>query len=440
MNDKVIEQGVIATIDELNIFQMPVIQSAVHRSCLVEFRPTSQLNPTSDSPIHFSLGGDSRNYLDLSKTRLHVKAKLISSDGSEIEKSEIVAPVNQLLQSLWSSVELKISGKTVSMTTNGTYPYVAYLQSILKQSDPAKESQLSTQMYFKENGGLAMDENPITNIGFMRRKQFFDGGKSVSMEGPLAIDFAKTPRYLLCNTSVDLTLFRSRPEFVIQALGDKDYRLSIEDVFLRAHYVVVSPGILLGHGKALATSANAIYPFLRTECKTFNIASGSTSFRYDNVFNNSYPQRIICVFVRSDSFSGKKELNPFLFHHFDLSQIEISVDGVSVPGRPISCKFDDKGRDAVEPYLRLYDCIGSTNNPMFSNGLELTDFVQGYSIFAFPLNGGDLGTNYLEVMKSGNISVQGVFGTALDKSVTMILYSESSSVVEIDESRNVTVH
>ncbi|MEO1263988.1 MAG: hypothetical protein AAFZ15_34600 [Bacteroidota bacterium] len=440
MNDQVLEESVLATVDQLNLFQTPVIQSAIERSSILEFRPTTQLNSTSDCPIRFFLGGDSRHYLDISRTRLHVKAKLVRADGSQIEKSEIAAPVNQLLQSLWSSIELKISGKTVCMTTNGTYPYVAYFQTLLKQSDATKSSQLCTQMYFKENGGVLMDENPEVNLGFVRRKQLFEESAIVSMEGPLAVDFWSTNRFLLCNTSVDLTLFRSRPEFVVQAKGDENYKISIVDVFLRAHYVIVSPGVISGQAAGLRSGANALFPYVRTECKTFNIASGSRSFRFDNVLNSSYPQRILIAFVRSDSFSGKKELNPFFFHHFDLSQIEVSVDGVSVPGRPISCKFDDKGRDAAEGLLRLYDCIGTSNSQLFSNGLDITDFVHGFSIFAFPLNAGDLGNNFLEVMKTGNISVQGVFGSATDKSVTMILYSESTSVIEIDQSRNVTVH
>lgn len=442
MNDQIIQDSVIATVDQLNLFQPPIIQTAIEKTSIVEFRPTTQLTDDGFSPVTFSVGGDSRNYIDLSRTRLHVDGKIVLKDGSILPKASPIAPVNLTLQSLWSAIELKISGKTVSMNTNGTYPYIAYLKALIKESDATKTGQLTTQVFSKDRGGLKMDKLPSSNSGFQDRQDLFAESAVVSMEGPLSgVDLWSTPRYVLCNTPIDLTLFRSRPEFFLQSTGDKEYKFVITNICLKIFYIHSHPGILLGHANALSKiGAAALYPFMRTQCKTFNIPAGSRSFRFDNIFNQNFPQRILCAFVKSDAFSGKKELNPFLFHHFDLRQIEISADGISVPSRPMTFKFDEIGRGVVEPYLRLYDCIGASGNTAFSNGLSLKDFAQGYAIFGFPMNGGDLGGNYLEVMRSANICIQGTFGTALDQSVTLILYSESSSVAEIDSARNITVH
>ena len=66
MNDNILEDSVLATVDELNLFVPPAIQSAIQRSATVEFRPTTQLNDSTQAPVNFSLGGDSRMYLDLS--------------------------------------------------------------------------------------------------------------------------------------------------------------------------------------------------------------------------------------------------------------------------------------------------------------------------------------------------------------------------------------
>ncbi|NJL55647.1 hypothetical protein HC928_10935 [bacterium] len=438
MNDSVFEDGVVGTVDQLNLFEPPVIQAAVQRSVIVEYRPTSHLSVTQDAPIHFSLGGDSRNYLDLQKTRLFVRAKIVTEDGKDIEKTDDVAPVNLTLQSLWSMVEMKIAGKTTNTPTNGCYPYMAMFQALLKNSQQAKEGPLISQMFYEENDM----SNTALNLGYLKRIKFFTESASVCMEGPLVIDMCSTPRYILCNTAIDITLYRSRPEFVLMTSAtDKKFKLVIEDICLKAHYLEVHPGIISGHHEALVTKkAKAIYPFTKLECKTFNIPSGSRSFYFDNIFNNGYPQRVLCALVQSDAFSGNFTKNPFDFEHFDLTQIEICADGVSVPSRPMTFKFDKEGRQAVTPFLRLYDAVGGSDSPLFGNGIDLESFCSGHSIFAFPLNGGGLQGNFLEVKRSANVCVRGTFGSALDKSVTLIIYSESPTVAEIDASRNIEIH
>lgn len=438
MNDSVLEDGIIATIDELNLFEPPVIQSAVQRSLIVEYRPTSHLSAAQDTPIHFRLGGDSRNYLDLEKTRLFVKAKIVNDDGTALEKGEgkpEVAPVNLTLQSMWSMIELKLSGKTMSMMCNGCYPYIAMLQTLLRNSETAKSGHLSAQMFFKDNN---MDDTTL-NVGFIERLKKFQKSQSVTMEGPLMVDFFSTPRYILCNTPIDLTLYRSRPEFLLMtAKDDKKYKFVIEDICLKAKYIEVHPGVISGHSEALKRSANAIYPYTKVDCKCFNIPKDSTSFSFDNIFNNSTPQKVICAFVEAEAFSGKLSKNAFNFQHFNLSQIELNIDGVSAPSRPLDFVFDADGTQAATPYLRMYDCVGASNNPLFGIGLSLADYCEGHTIICFPLNA--LDKNYLEVNRTANVTIQGTFQKALESSVTLLVYSESPTVAEIDQTRNVILH
>ena len=317
---------------------------------------------------------------------------------------------------------------------------MALFQTLLKQSGDIKDTRMAAQMYFKENGGENMDKNPSYNLGFLQRKELFKESSSVTMEGPLCVDMCTTQRYILCNTPVEITLFRSRPEFVIQSHTEHQYKLCIQEIRLKASFLDVHPGVIQGHSEALKAGANALYPFIRSDCRTFNIAQGSRSFSFDNIFNSTYPQRIIAAFVSSESFSGKWELNPFRLQHYDLSQIELTVDGNSVPGRPLNCSFDDKGRNSVELFWRMYDVVGASNNPLFSNGLTPKDFNEGHSLMCFPLNGANMESSFLEVRRSANVGIQGTFSKALTESVTLILYAEWASVIEIDASRNVIIH
>lgn len=453
MNDSVLEDGIIATVDQLNLFDPPIIQSAIKRSIIVDVGPTSQLSANQDTPIHFRLKSDV-HYLDFSKTRLWVKCKIVTApkpkkkeeeeekdsgeeeDEEEEEEENLVAPANLTLQSMWSMIDLKVSGKTTSMMCNGCYPYIAMIQTLLKNSASAKSFPLESQMYFHDKGLM---DDVTANLGHAQRYNMFEGGKSVTMEGPLMVDFWSNYRYLLCNTPVDITLYRSRPQFL---LLDKDatrtHRFVIEDICLKAHFIEVNPGVLAGHAEVLKKPVNAIYPYTQTDCKIFNIAKGQTSFSYSNIFNGMCPQKVVCAMVEAEAFTGNIVKNCFNFQHFNLNEIELNVDGISSPSRPMRLSFDKLGRQAASPYLKMYDCADASTNPLFGNGIDLQGFSNGHTLICFPLNA--LEGNYLQIESPANITIRGTFKEALKTAVTLIVYGESPTVAEIDQSRNITIH
>ena len=437
MQDTILEDAYTGSTPQLMLFQKPVVQTAIKRAIIGERGPTGQQPSTQDAPIYFHLSGDSRNYLDLSKTRLKVQAKIVNEDGTPIAKDKVVAPVNLTLQSLFSLVEMKVCNQTVNLGTNGCYPYVAILQSILRNSSSAKSGHMAAQMYFKETGE-DMDGEPESNPGFIARQKYFAESKSVSMEGPLAADFCSTNRFILCNVPIEFVLHRSSPQFVIQSKGGEAYKMVIESIYLKPYYLECSPATIAGHAKALEKpGARALYPFTRTECRSYNIAAGSTHFTIDKVFNNTVPRLVVCALVKSEAYSGKFDKNPFAFSHFNISQLELTADGISLPGKAMTFKFDEYGRDVCTPFLRLYDCIGATNDALFGNGLDLEDYVDGNAIFAFPLGGAD--GNHLELVRKADVRLNGTFSKPTAHSLTLIVYSEQPTVAAIDKERSLII-
>ena len=105
---------------QLNVFAPPIVQSAIERVLIVEYRPTNQIS-SQDAPVVFVLGGNSKHYLDLKRTKLYLKAKISKEDGTDIVKGAAVCPINLTLQSLWSQIDIKISGQSLSLSNN-TYP------------------------------------------------------------------------------------------------------------------------------------------------------------------------------------------------------------------------------------------------------------------------------------------------------------------------------
>ena len=67
---------------ELALFQPIPKEKAIKNIKWVNFRPTTQISSTG--AIEFSVPGTTPYYVLLGKTLLHVKARILKSDGSSI--------------------------------------------------------------------------------------------------------------------------------------------------------------------------------------------------------------------------------------------------------------------------------------------------------------------------------------------------------------------
>jgi hypothetical protein len=424
-----------AALPELNLFEEPVKQNTVLRFFLVDFRPTSQI-VSQDAPVSFTLGGDSGHYLDLKRCRLNIKLRLLKDDGTDLTEAESgkVCPINLILHSVWSQLELRIGGRLIS-SSNNHYGYKSIIHTLLKASADAKESHLQLQGFYEDTKPIHKVEN---NAGATARADLFKSSKSVILEGPILEDFFQNNRYLLNNTSVELKLYRARQNFICMSDDDTlKVKIELEDVTFRAYYVDVSPDVVTAHAAALLLR-NAMYPYIRTDILSFSIASGSHQMNIDNIFSGICPTKIVVAFVDSDAFIGDRKKNPFAFELFGLTDIQVLVDGVSSPGRPIRVGAGGEKNTVASALAALTDTIGAMTDLSFGNNISLKSFAEGTALFAFPVYGGGSACDVFEhPKKSANIRIEGTFARPLDKTITAIVYGEYPALLQIQASRHV---
>ena len=66
---------------ELMIFQPPVVSQGVEYLQWIECRPVNQITEDGSIDIHIKANGP--HYLDLHRSRLYVKAKIVTEDGKD---------------------------------------------------------------------------------------------------------------------------------------------------------------------------------------------------------------------------------------------------------------------------------------------------------------------------------------------------------------------
>ena len=200
---------------ELDLFDEPKNQVAVDRIFYTETRPMSNFTSPDVSTVDFFVSGQGPEYMDLKRSKLYVRAKLIKADGTTFDDADTSSIVNLPLQAMWSQMDVYMNNKLVSLNTSN-YPWKAYLKTILTSGTDEQKSQLQSQLFMKDSGDLVnTDEKNGANTGLILRRDFIKSSREFEMEGPLFEDIFSLDRHLIQGIDLYIKLYRSTDQFFI---------------------------------------------------------------------------------------------------------------------------------------------------------------------------------------------------------------------------------
>ena len=460
---------------EVDLFSIPPTQLSLEKGRWIEYRPLSSVQ-NNDSAITFVIAGTDE-YLDLSKTILVVEGKVVPGTGGDLSTGQAsIAPVNNFLHSLFRQVDVYFNGKQVTPAM-GTYAYRSYLETLLNYDVSAKQSQLSSAMYYKDTAG-EMDEagglpgsTTITyveadtdgssaspakqvsipvpgtgNQGFAKRHTFIENSKKFTLSGPIFTDVFMSDRLLINMLDLKVVLNRSYNEFCLMDKNStsKNPRVELTDVVLKIRKVKVDQAIR-DSTEVLLKQTPAIYPVRRVVCKALSIAPGLPNVRLDNIFSGLVPTSFVFGLVDSNAYTGEYGKNPFNFKHYDISTITLSVNGEEIPFKQLRLKFPNpsntESKKKTVDFIQAYNTLFSGTGKMFSNmGLDITrdDYPHGFTLFAFDLTPDMCNTaDYFNTVQRGTLSVDITFEKDTPEAISMVCYSDFENIIRIDSERNV---
>lgn len=419
---------------ELSLFSDPPNQVALQKIYFSETRPISSFD-ADDAPLEFAIPGSGNEYMDLRRSRLYLKAKITKSDGTALTNLEKTGIINLPLQSLFSQIDVYMNGKCVTQNANN-YPWKAYLKVLLSNGTEASESHLQTQLYYPDRDDMD-DANPAAgkNTGLRTRYVFTQQSRTFDLEGPLYLDCFYLDKYLINGVDLQMRLFRSRPEFVMMSTETSpSYKVTILDAVFKACKIRVDSAILLNHAETI-TKTPARYNYVKSDVKMTTISDQTSEFYWDDVWNGKRPSKMYVAFVKQSGVNGSYTSNPFNFHHFNLSEIVVTVNGEPVPVRPLKLDYGDN-KNYVTALCNLYQ---ASEKWYKEEGLiiDRDSFSKGYAIYAFDLVPNDLGEGYINLVHQGNVGVYARFAQATTETVCALAYCECPGLLMIDQTREV---
>lgn len=428
MSSLIHKDSVACAKSELDLFMVPPTQTAIEKGHFVEYHPLSNIR--DGAPIEFLISGSGGEYADLSSSHLYVKVKIVQTDGTAIPDKEPVAPTNLFLHSLFSQIDVSLNERVISSATN-TYPYRAYIETLLNYGEDAKKTLLTCECFYKDEHLEVVNPLSDENPGLKKRCEMTAKSRTLDLIGQLHCDIFQQNRLLLNLVDVKIKITRSKPAFCLVASEKNvEYKVMIEHASLFIRKVKVSPGVSLGHAKALEKST-AKYPIERVLCKTYSVSKGSWSFMQDNVFLGVMPRRVIVTCLDNAAVNGQYDLNPFLFEHYNTNFLCLYVDGQPVPGKALELDFD------AGSYIRAYHRLFTGFNE--DKGIDITreEFAKGYTLFAFDLSADLCNGPHLSLQHQGNLRLEIKFSKALEKTISVLIYAEFENVIEITKSRHI---
>ena len=126
---------------------------------------------------------------------------------------------------------------------------------------------------------------------------------------------------------------------------------------------------------------------------------------------------------------GDDKLNSHYFNHFNLDNIRVTANGLSVLDSEIS--FTNK---YASLFKRTIDAIQSKNH-----SIDYDTFDNGYTIISVDCQNSDTNT-VMQLERRGHLEVHMRFSQPLAESINIIIIGSSNGSVEVDSERRVSTH
>ena len=417
----------------LMLFSLPAVDTCIDRVQITEYRPLSQLSDIG--PIEFHIPSTDKTYKALHESSLRVKARILKLNGALLTAEDDVTFINIPLQTMFSQIDVFVQGQIISSMDNNQ-AYRGYIQTLLHYGLSAQSGQLTSQLWYYDTPDYFNSPGVKEgNKGLSIRNTFSRNSQIVDLEGPLHTDLMSIDRYILNGVDIKFNLQRASNAFCLMS-NEPNYKVEILEAVLRVPHIYVSSSLMIAHARILQTHT-AKYPMKKTIIKTETLTLGSNSFVKDDLFEGKIPNRLAIGLIDNGAYAGNYAKNPLLFDHFYMNYLNVSVNGDPLNSQPLKPSFTTGSSGFVSNFLTLFKGMGQYR----ADGgvaIDRDAYDGGYCLNVFNLvqNPDVIGSN---LIKGGSLRVEVQFAKALESTVTLLLYGEFSSLLQLDHTRAISI-
>ena len=424
----------------LNLLSVPSTDTSLLQGARwIEYAP---IVPKVD-PIEFTVPKGT-SFIDLSKTQLFIKLKITQTDGSDIDVAT-VGLINNPLHSIIKQFSIRLNGTLITEQSD-TYAYRAYLESLLNYDRSAKETFLTSALFYKDTAGR-MDQSDASkditaagNAGLNKRSKYTLLSKTVGLIGTPFCDIFHTDRFLVPGVEMKIKLNLHQNGFILMSTVGTE-KIEIIESKLRIRHINVTPSVGLQLNNTMVK-----YPLRTVSTHLKTLTNGVFSESFNNIFNSGIvPERLIICLIPNKAYNGDYTLNPFNFGHFALKTIKLAVNNAEIPEMAID--LSDPG-ERIKGYNTLFAGDGTMHRGP-GNDITRLDWDKGYGLFIYDLTpDGNGAAPHFHIRQKGVVDLTLTFSKAVstadadgnDKNIgalNVFIYAEYQKVLEITRDKTI---
>ena len=425
----------------LSLYSVPPTDTSLLQGARwVEYSP---IVPGVD-PIEFTIPKGT-SFIDLSKTQLFLTLKILNADDSNITV-ETVGLINNPLHSVIKQFSIRLNGTLITEQSD-TYAYRAYIETLLNYDKNAKDTFLTSALYYKDTAGNMDEPDPAQatankkNLGLVARSKYTLGSATLGLIGTPFCDIFHTDRFLVPDVEVKIKLNLHLNEFILMSNSDPTEKVHIVKARLKVRHVNVTPSVALQLSKSVAK-----YPLRTVSTHLKTLTTGVLTESFDNIFNSGIvPERLIIGFISNKAYNGDYKLNPFNFGHFALKTIKLTVNNAEIPEMAID--LSDPG-ERVKGYNTLFAGNGTMHRG-HGNSITRPDWEKGYGLFIYDLTPDGNGSSpHFHIRQKGVVDLALTFSKAVGSAgpdgvnkaigaLNVFIYAEYQKVLEITPDKTI---
>ena len=393
-------------------------------------------------PWQFHHPPDYKNFIDLSTLTWNGKIKVINKKDPTTPVIETASNddircsvVNNFIHSTLSKITYTINDFSMGDTSGKSYPYRAYIDSLLSFSKEAKKQNLKYHGFVPDTtsqfDNVAKAQNMNKNEGFKKRadmfcKDFFH------FSVKLRIDLANIDKLLQPGVQLRFELERNSDNFVLLSdCEDEDaYTFEIKDSSLEFDKLTPTESYFK-HFEESVKGKNNVYCYDRCQLLQYNYPAGLNDLSIYSLFHtDKLPSYLIFSLLKDENYLGKLTKNPFKFEPLDLKEFYLLVNGVSYPTQPV--KMDISANDYHHVFVNEFlDKLKLKNS---NEGIDISseEWIKDSFFWIVDLNVDKCSNFYEHKTNAGTIHLKMQTKSPLSSTTRLLVYSTSRERFNID--------
>ena len=383
----------VATSNEsTDLFTLPPTDISSVRRKYVSLEPLS----TSITPVEFVVP-PMVEYVDLSRSYFTVDFTLMQDNNTKADKTIQCGPAPNLFHTIIRQPSVYLNNTLITEQTD-TYPWKAYLETILNYSTDASQTFLATQGWYNaldgfadftnanlwdagdKSGGGGSGYGHADHIGALKKGVTTTGSEKDKALGDLLrlrnqclngtrlvgrpqIDIFQQDRLLVPGVEIKIRFDLNPREFWLIGNNTTGVQMVPEGFKMKLHLCQVDlHPTLFQTVKRRRLTQNALYPTVRSKIRTYHMANENLFNEFD-IFRGRIPDRVVMVLITPNQFNGTIKNNPFSFKKKGLIDLKQYVNGEEQPYESLELTGHNELDRDMEGYHRLMQasCIQPRN-------------------------------------------------------------------------------